>query len=79
MKLKLRTHFKTRHFLLTDKSCFEEAENRNGRGLILYVKENIPCKLVNSFSFSEKSESLYLKLVSQISNGYFYSYTSHLH
>ena len=40
---------------------FRRNRNRNAGGLILHVKENIPFKLENSFSFSEKSKIIALE------------------
>ena len=35
---------------------FRKDRNKFGGGLILFVKENIPCKVLNTFRFSEECE-----------------------
>ena len=35
---------------------FRKDKNKNGGGLILYVNEDIPGKLINSYNFEEGSE-----------------------
>ena len=35
---------------------FRKDQNKFGKGLILFVKENIPCKVLNTFRFSEECE-----------------------
>ena len=35
---------------------FRIHRNKFGGGLILFVKENIPCKVLNTFRFSEECE-----------------------
>ena len=35
---------------------FRKDRNKFGGGLILFVKENVPCKAVNTFRFSEEFE-----------------------
>ena len=35
---------------------FRQDRNKNGGGLILYINEDIPGKLINSYNFKEGSE-----------------------
>ena len=35
---------------------FRKDQNKFGGGLILFAKENIPCKVLNTFRFSEECE-----------------------
>ena len=50
------THFRTPSFSQKTIECFEKNRNKNGGGLILYVNEDIPGKLINSYKFKEVSE-----------------------
>ena len=49
------THFQTPSFSQKAIECFEK-RNKNDGGLILYVNEDIPVKLINSYNFKEGSE-----------------------
>ena len=49
-------HFQTPSFSQKAIECFEKIEKKNGGGLILYVNEDIPGKLINSYNFKEESE-----------------------
>ena len=35
---------------------FPNSITKNGEGLLLYVNENLPCKIINSYKFKENSE-----------------------
>ena len=45
---------------------FRKDRNKFGGGLILFVEENIPCKVLNMFHFSEECEIISIDL--RISN-----------
>ena len=54
------THFQTPSFSQKAIECFEKI-NKNGSGLIIYVNEDIPGKLINSYNFKEGSEIIVFK------------------
>ena len=53
---KLDDSFPDQQFHVNGYKMFRKDRNKFGGGLILFVKENIPCKVLNTFRFSEECE-----------------------
>ena len=50
------THFQIHNFSAEGYRMYRKDRNKNGGGLLLYVNEGIPGKLINSYDFKEGSE-----------------------
>ena len=60
---KLSDSFTSNHFLIEGYSKpFRLDRNRNGRGLLVYIKEDIPCKELKSHSFAEDLEGIFIEI-----------------
>ena len=53
---KLNDSSPDQQFHVNEYKMFQKDRNKFGSGLILFVKENIPCKVVSTFHFSENVE-----------------------
>ena len=53
---KLDDSFPDQQFHVNGYKMFRKDRNKFGGGLILFVKENVPCKVLNTFRFSEECE-----------------------
>ena len=53
---KIDDSFPNSQFFAEGYRMFRNDRNKNGGGLILYVNEDIPGKLINSYNFKEGSE-----------------------
>ena len=58
---------------------FRKDQNKFGGGLILFLKENIPCKVLNTFRFSEECEIISIDFSISNKNGFFWAYIIHHH
>ena len=63
--------FPDQQFHVNGYKLFCKDRNKFGGGLILFVKENIPCKVLNTFRFSEECETISINSTFQIRNGFF--------
>ena len=55
---KIDDSFPNSHFFAEGYRMFRKDRNKNGGGLILYVNEDIPGNLINSYNFKDGSESI---------------------
>ena len=60
---KLDNSFPTNHFLIKGYSKpFRLDRNRNRGGLLVYIREDIPCKELKSHSFAENIEGIFIEI-----------------
>ena len=50
---------------------YRKVRTKTGRGLLVYVNENLPGKIINSYKFKENSETFYMNLAYQIKSGHY--------
>ena len=65
--------FPDQQFHVNGYKMFRKDQNKFGGGLILFVKENIPCKVLNTFPFSEESEVITIDLSISNKNRFFWA------
>ena len=75
---KLDDSFPDQQFHVNGYKMFRKDRNKFGGGLILFVKENIPCKVLNTFRFSEECEIISIDFCIS-DNGFFWAYIIHHH
>ena len=69
---KLDDSFPDQQFHVNGYKMFRKDRNKFGGGLILFFKENIPCKVLNTFCFSEECEIISIDFsISKKKNGFF--------
>ena len=76
---KLGDSFPDQQFHVNGYKMFRKNWNRFGGGLILFVKENILCKVLNTFLFSGECEIISIDFSISNKNGFFWSYIIHHH
>ena len=76
---KLDDSFPDQQFHVNGYKMFRKDRNKFGGGLIMFVKENIPCKVISAFRFSEECEIISIVSAFQIKNGFFWAYIIHHH
>ena len=60
---KLDNSFPTNQFLIEGYSKpFRLDKNRNGEGLLVHIREDIPCKKLKSHSFAEDLEDIFIEI-----------------
>ena len=60
---KLDNSFPTNQFLIEGYSKpFRLDRSRNGVGLLVYIREDIPCKELKSYSFAEDIEGIFIEI-----------------
>ena len=60
---KLDSSFPSGQFVIKDYSTpFRLDRNQNGRGLLLYVREDIPCKILREYTPEKPIENLFVEI-----------------
>ena len=63
IETKLDNSFPTDHFLIEGYlKPFRLDINRNGGGLLVYIREDIPCKELKYLSFAKDIESIFIEI-----------------
>ena len=60
---KLDPSFPDTQFQITNYNMFRKDRNKNGGGLLLYVNQDLNCKITNTNNFPTEIEILLLELV----------------
>ena len=60
---KLESSFPSAQFIIKGYSTpFKLDRNQNGRGLLLYVREDIPCKILNEYTPEKPVENFFVEV-----------------
>ena len=54
LKLNLMIHFSDSQFFAEGFKMYYKDKIKNGGGLLLYVNENLPIKIINTYKFKKK-------------------------